>query len=314
MMARQSLSFVSSSARFAAPWMTGVMLLYAVPMLVLAVVSCTRWDGRSLSTMQWVGAENFKRLLTDPGLRKAVLNSVTYTAMNVPAQLLAGLILALVIRRSRRVGLWATIYYLPHVLGGVATILVWWWLLNPQIGPINSWLEALHDVVDRAARAVGGSGLGAWSPPPWLYDPGWAKPSLVLMNIWQCGGGMLIILAALMRADPAIEEAALVDGAGRISRFMSITLPQVSPALLFNTLTGVIFSMQSFSEPMLLSNFQQQESLLFYSLYLYQCAFERGQFGYAAAMVWALLGLLIAFTVSVVLLTRRWVQHEMESA
>lgn len=77
-MARQRLSHVSSSARFAAPWMTGVMLLYAVPMLVLAVVSCTRWDGRSLSTMQWVGAENFKRLLTDPGLRKAVLNSVTY--------------------------------------------------------------------------------------------------------------------------------------------------------------------------------------------------------------------------------------------
>ena len=134
------------------------------------------------------------------------------------------------------------------------------------------------------------------------------------MNVWQCGGGMLIVLAALMRTDPSIVESAMVDGAGRINRFLSITLPQVSPALLFNALTGVIFSMQSFSEPKLLSNFQQQDSLLFYSLCLYQCAFERGQFGFAAAMAWALLGLLIAFTTSAVLLTRRWVQHEMESA
>jgi len=293
--------------------MAGVTLLFALPMLVLAVVSCNRWDGRSLSTMQWIGAENFNRLLADPGLRKATWNSVIYTAMNVPAQLVAGLVLALLIRRSRRVGLWATIFYLPHVLGGVATILVWWWLLNPQVGPINSMLEALHDVLDRGARSLGADGLSPWSPPLWLYDPGWAKPSLVLMNVWQCGGGMLIVLAALMRTDPAIEEAAMVDGAGRINRFLSITLPQVSPALLFNALTGVIFSMQSFSEPKLLSNFQQQDSLLFYSLYLYQCAFERGQFGFAAAMAWALLGLLIAFTTSAVLLTRRWVQHEMES-
>lgn len=299
---------------FALPWLAGFLLLYAGPMVVLGLLSCMSWDGLSTSTLAWTGSENVQRLWNDRLLRTALLNSVAYTAMNVPAQLIVALGLALLIHRARRVGFWATLYYLPHVLGGVATILVWWWLLNPQVGPINRALGAVCASLDWPARSLGLASPRSWPTPPWLYSPSWAKPSLVLMNIWQAGGGMLIFLAALLRGDETLREAAALDGAGAFRRFLHVTLPLLSPAIMFNALTGVIFSMQEFDQPFLLSNFQQQNSLLFYVFYLYQTAFERQQFGYAAALAAFLLLALIAFTAATVRLTRRWVHYEMEGA
>lgn len=288
---------------FASPWLIGFVLLFFLPMAMLGVIAWTRWDGLSLSSLRWVGTSNFRALASDPLLRKAIVNSVTYTAMNVPCQLAAGLALALLIRRSRRVGWWATLYYLPHVLCGVATILIWWWLLNPQIGPVNRAISASFERL----------GLN-WPLPPWLYSPTWAKPSLVLMNLWHSGGCMLVFLAALLRQGPLLHEAAAIDGAGRFRRFWHITLPQISPAILFNALTGVIFSMQEFDQPLLLSNYQQQDSLLFIAMYLYQTAFERHRFGDAAAVAWLTCGLLLAFTAGAVAVARRYVRYDMEDS
>jgi multiple sugar transport system permease protein len=298
---------------FAAPWLVGLGLLYVGPMIASALLAMADWDGLSWSTFRWSGWANFDAVRQDGRLIKALVNSLCYTAMQVPAQLVVGLGLALLVKQSqRRLGLWATLYYLPHVFGGVATILIWWWLLNPQVGPVNRGLQCVFDWLDGPIRALGLPATRGWEVPPWLYSPGWAKPSLVLMNLWQAGGGMLVFLAALLRGGEELHEAARLDGAGTMRRFRHITLPQVSPAILFNAVTGVVFSMQAFNQPFLLRNFQQQDSLSFYVLYMYQVAFESHRFGYAAALAWVLLAVLLIFTATTVILTRRWVHYDMD--
>ncbi len=301
-----------SAAWFAAPWFVGLGLLYAGPMVASAVLACTDWDGLSWSSIKWVGGANFERALTgDRTLRLAMVNSATYTAMNVSAQLVAALGLALLVHRSRRhVGAWAAIYYAPHVLAGVASILIGWWLFNPQIGPINRGIRFTYELLDGPARAVGLGTTRDWPVPLWLYSPAACKPTLVIMNLWHAGGAMLIFLAALLRGGRAEYEAADLDGAGSLARFRAVTLPRLSPAILLNAVTGVIFSMQAFAQPFLLSNFQQENGLLFYSLNMYRTAFERNQFGYACAQAWVLLAALIVFTATAVVLTRRWVTYE----
>lgn len=298
---------------FVLPWIGALLLLYAAPAALLAILSVGRWRESSPAAIEWVGLSNFHRLLTDARLGQALANSAIYSVVNVPLQLAAALLLALLIRGSTRVGAWAVFYYAPHTMAGVAALLTWWWLLNPQSGPINEILRPVLQDVHRVAFAAGFAAEAPWTPPNWLYAPNWAKPSLWLMNLWYCGGGMLILLAALLKADPALSEAARLDGAGRVRRFLHVTLPHVSPAILFNAVTGAMLSMQEFSAPFLLSNFQQQDALSFYSLYLYRTAFERGDFGYAAAQAWLLLAMLLAFGLATSAITRRWVHYDMEA-
>lgn len=275
-------------------------------MTASAWISFTRWDGLSPDTMKWVGAENYRALPFDPTLRKCLWNSVVYTLMNVPVQMAVGLILALLAHHARRrTSVWATVYYVPHMLGGVAMILIWWWILNPQVGPLNRGILALFDVFGLTVAA-------GWRTPTWLFSPTWAKPSLVLMNACQSGGHMLVFLAALLRADRVVHEAAMLDGAGAVGRFWRITLPQLSPAILFNATTGVVFSMQAFNQPYLLSNYQQEDSLFFYMVYMYQSAFERHRLGYSGAMSWLLVGVLLAFTVALIVVTRRWIRYDVQ--
>jgi multiple sugar transport system permease protein len=284
-------------------------------MIAASLLSMTSWDGLSWSTLKWVSWANFRAAINDKSLRDALSNSISYTAMNVSAQLVVGLALALLVRQSRRhTGAWATLYYLPHVFGGVATILIWWWILNPQIGPVNRAIRAFYGAVQSPLAWAGLARTQGWPLPPWLYSPTWAQPSLVLMNLWQAGGAMLVFLAALLRGGDDLHDAAKLDGAGRLRRLWHITLPQISPAVLFNIVTGVVFSMQSFNQPFLLRNFQQQDSLLFYVLYMYQSAFEQHRFGYAMALAWLLLAVLVAFTAAAVFATRRWVHYDMDEA
>lgn len=304
----------NGGARFAAPWFIGLALVYAGPMLASGLLACTDWNGLSWSTIRWVGSDNFVRAIHhDPAVRRALANSAIYTTMNVAAQLVAAVGLALLVRRSRRrLGLWATLYFLPHMFAGVATILIAWWLFNPQIGPINRVIRGAIELLNDTSRQAGLAASIAWDPPAWLYSPVACKPTLVIMNLWHCGGAMLIFLATLLRGGDALYEAAALDGAGPWSRFRTITLPRLSPAILFNVVTGVIFSMQAFAQPFLLRNFQQEDGLLFYALNMYQTAFERNRFGYACAQAWILLAVLLVFTFTFVYISRRWVHYDIE--
>lgn len=290
--------------RFAIPWIVGAILLYALPLMGAGLIACTSWDGLTGDTFRWIGAANFTALFEDRLFLTALGNSLAFAALNVPVQLFVGLTLALLVKQARRGrSLWAMLYYAPHLVAGVATILIWWWLLNPRVGPINQ-------VIRVACDSLGLSDLS----PSWLFSPKSARPSLVFMNMWYAGGPMLIFLAALLRSSNSIHEAATLDGATRWQRFRFITIPQLAPAILFNAITLFVGSMQSFEQAFLLSNWEQRNALLFSSVYMYQSAFERHRFAYSLAQGLMLLLLLGAVAAVAVVIARRRVVYDFEEA
>ncbi|MHC4093723.1 MAG: carbohydrate ABC transporter permease, partial [Planctomycetota bacterium] len=209
------------------------------------------------------------------------------------------------------IGLFRTLLYLPHVLGGVATVLIWSWLFNPRFGPINSMLGWCVATADPVIGLFGEAGTTSWEPPGWFYSPQWCKPALIVMQIWSFGGSMLIFLAALQQVPRSLHEAAAMDGAGSQRRFRHVTLPHLTPAILFNLVTGLIFSMQAFHQAYLLTNRAQNDGLLFYVLYLYRCAFEPPyRVGYASALAWIFFAVVFALVILAVSSARRWVFYE----
>lgn len=291
------------STRFALPWIIGFLTLYALPLIGSALIACTAWDGLTRDSLRWIGLDGFRSLLDDRMFQLALWNSLAYASINVPCQLVVALALAMLVQHSKRRGLWTTLYYAPHLLAGVATILIWFWLLNPQVGPVN---RAIRTVCE----SVGMNPIR----PPWLYSATWARPSLALMNLWYVGGPMLIFLAALLRAGNNVHEAAMLDGATRQQRFLHITLPQLSPAIVFNALTLFVASMQSFEQAYLLSNWQQENTLLFTSVYMYQTAFERHRFAYALAQGLAMLCMLGVASIAAVFVGKWFVTYDFEEA
>ena len=295
---------------FVVPWLVGFLLMYGAPLTTGLWLSLTDWDGVSLAGATWVGWGNFAALLDDHRFLTAIENSLRFSSLNVICQLLVALWLALIVRRSRRRGLWATIFYTPYLLSGIATLVIWSWLLNPNAGPVNRLLFAALATLNEAMAWLGIEYTIELSTPRWLYSPDWARPSLVLMNLWRAGGPMLIFLAALLRTNPSIEEAAMLDGAGRQRRFISITLPQLMPALIFNVLTVFVASMQHFESAFLLSNWSQNGALQFATLEIYQTAFERQQFNYAVTQSIGLMALLTVFCVGGMMATRHVIKHD----
>lgn len=295
---------------FIAPWLVGFALMYGVPLLYGCWLALTDWDGIAVDKAAWIGTDNFAALLDDDRFLRALENSLRFSVLNVFCQLLLALWLAMVVRHARRRGWWATVFYVPHLLSGVATWLVWAWLLNPSVGPVNRILAATLGIMNDALAWIGPEYTLQIELPLWLYSPDAARPALVLMNLWRAGGPMLIFLAALLRTNPAIEEAAMLDGAGRGRRFFSITMPQLLPALVFNVLTVFVASMQHFEAPYLLSNWSQNGALQFATLEIYQTAFERQRFSYALAQSIGLMVLLTIFCVGALLTARRFVRYD----
>jgi multiple sugar transport system permease protein len=319
--------------------MLGVVFLTLLPMVASAAFSFTRWDGLHWAGVQWVGTENYDRLLgletgippktydpwyirslpgrpKDPLFYQAFYNTAFYSLLAVPLGLTASLLLALLLDlKLRGMAIFRTLYYLPHVLSGVATALVWSWLLNPKFGWVNTVIRAVYRVLDPLLTALGYAGTAAWPLPDWLYSPAGCKPALILMHVWSAGGAMLIFLAALQSVPHALYEAAAIDGARGWRRFRAITLPQITPALFFNLIVGIVYSLQTFSQAYLLQDRAQQNGLLFYVVYLYQCAFEEPhRLGYACALAWVLFAVLMVLTLLTVRSGRWWVHYESEGA
>ncbi len=299
---------------FAAPWLVGVVVLTVLPVLGSLVMSLLRWDGLTLSAgVQWVGLDHYRHLATDDAdFRKALSNSLIYSFMATPLSLAASLGAALLLsRRLPGMGIFRTLVYLPHVLGGVATVMIWSWLLNPRFGPVNAVLRESYALLDPLVRLWNPAGTSDWAVPGWFYSSTWCKPGLVLMQMWSFGGGMLIFLAALQQVNTQTVEAAHLDGAGWWSRLRHVTLPQLTPAVLFNTVTGLAASMQAFNQAYLMYNRSQDQGLLFYVLYLYRCAFEPPyRVGYASALAWVFFGLIFALVIVAVRTARHWVFYD----
>jgi multiple sugar transport system permease protein len=290
---------------FASPYLLGLAVILAGPLAISFVLSLTDYDGVGrLTSANWVGLANYRRALggADELFAKALANTLIYTAAAVPLQLVAALALATLLnRRLPGQSIFRTVLYLPHVVAGVATVMMWQWMFNPDLGLINS-----------ALRSVGVA-TGEHRMLQWLYSPSGAKPALILMSLWSVGGQMLIFLAALQNVPEHLHEAAMVDGAGPWRRWRHVTVPQISPAVFFNLVMGLIFSMQIFTQPFLLYTPQQDNALLMLVVHLYYEAFQFGRFGYASAIAWILTAILLVLTALVLASGRWWVYYESES-
>jgi len=294
---------------FASPWLTGFFVLTAGPMILSFLLAFTSWEGTGGDDFKWAWLDNYARAARDSDVGRALTNTAFYSFISVPLGLSVALGLAVLLNQKLRgIALFRTIFYMPSVIGGVATIMMWIWVFNPDYGLLNSVLRRGCNVL----AAAGIEGARTLQLPKWIADEHWAKPSLILMSLWGSGAAMLIFLAALQNVPDSLYEAVEIDGAGRWSKFVHITVPQISPAIFFNLVMGIIGSFQVFTQAFLMTNGGPNKATLFYVLYLYNKAFQDFEFGYASALAWILFLIIMFFTLLVLRSSRLWVYYEGE--
>jgi multiple sugar transport system permease protein len=285
---------------FASPWLIGFFLFTAGPMIASFLMSFTRWNGITpFREIEWVGSENYARLAAhDPSFRKALYNTAFYALFSVPIGMATALGMALLLnQRVKGLAFFRTVFYLPSVVSGVATAMLWAWLFNPSFGGVNWVLRHL--------------GL---PEPGWLTDERTAIWVFIFMSVWGVGNAMLIYLAGLQGIPEHLYEAAELDGAGPLVRFRHVTVPMLTPTLFFNLVMAIIGSFQVFTSAFVMTEGGPNEATLFYVLYLYQKAFEQFQMGYASAMAWILFAIVLALTLLVLRSSKAWVYYEGERA
>lgn len=285
---------------FIAPWLIGFLAFVAGPMIWSLYASFTNYD--VTSHMNWVGLDNYRRLLFDDELFwTSLYNTGFYVLFAVPLSIVTGVLIAVLLNQKvpgQRI--FRTIFFLPKVLTGVAVLLLWLWVFNPDFGPINVFLRA----------------IGVQNPPLWFSDPTWAKPALVIMSMWGAAGGYIIYLAGLQGIPRHLYEAAQLDGATPVQQFWSVTVPMMSPTIFFKLITGVAAAFQFWESALIVSEGGKggpSYSTLFYGLYMWQKAFGEYQMGYASAMAWVLLLITLLLTGIQFFVSRRWVYYEGEA-
>ncbi|WP_196943085.1 carbohydrate ABC transporter permease [Streptomyces sp. MC1] len=279
---------------FVSPWIVGFLLFTGGPMVYSLLLSFTHWD--LLSPAKFAGLANYRQALHDPDVGQAVKVTLLYAVLSVPAQTVLSLAVALLMNvKVGGIHVFRTIWYLPSLVSGVAQTVLFIWVFNPEHGLVNGVL-----------RALGVEG------PKWLFDPDWALSAVVLMSLWTVGGNMIIYLAGLQDIPSELYEAAALDGAGRLRVLWNITIPQISPVIFFNVVTGLIYAMQTFTQGYVITQNGggPSNSLLFYVVYLYQNAFKFFQMGYASALAWILFLMIMVLTAIVFRGSSFWVYYE----
>jgi multiple sugar transport system permease protein len=292
------------------PWLAGFSIFFGYPLIMSGYLSLNHYD--LLSPPRWVGLANYRYLFeSDQQVWPAVKNTLWIIAVLVPLQVVSALGIALMLARAKQgVGFFRTIFYLPALAPPVAATLAFVYILNPANGPVNVILSKL--------------GIDG---PLWFQDPSWAKPSLVLLGMWGVGNTMIIFLAAVLDVPKHLYESAALDGAGPLQRLRWVTLPSVSPVILFSIVIGVIQGLQYFTQAFIAANVASgqasqagdqtvnnlgypQGSTLFYPVLLYQQGFRYFNMGYASAL--AILLLIVAFSITLLIVvnSRRWVHYQ----
>ena len=274
------------------PWLLGFVVFTAYPIVASAYYSLT--DYPILDAPRWIGFDNYRDLFQDDLFWKSLRVTTVYCLAAVPGTVIVGYLIALLLNQKvRLMPLWRTVFFLPSIVPAIAAAYLWSWLLNPELGLVNT--------------ALGGLGL---PKPGWFGSPDWVLPAFVLMALWSAGGNMILYLAALQQVPTAYYEAAQIDGAGPIRRLLRITLPMTSPVILFTFVTGLIGSFQVFTAGYVLTAGGPNNESLFYVLYLYLKGWRDFQMGYASAMAWILFLLMLVLTLFTILLSRRFVHYE----
>ena len=289
---RQSLRGLA----FASPFLIGFVIFIAWPVAASAWYSFT--DFNLFQPPHFVGLDNYRHMVHDAVFWKSLTNTLYLTAIGVPVGLALSLGGALILNRPvRGQPLFRALVYLPTIVPVVVSGYLWRWLLNPQYGYVDELLRLLH-----------------LPQPLWLDDPAWGKPAILVVTLWTVGGMTVIFLAALRNVPKDLYEAAAIDGAGPITRFWHVTWPMISPVTLFQVIVSTIAYLQVFTQPYLLAQTRlntssggPENSMLSYSMYLFQNAFVYLKMGYASAMAWVLFLVTMAVTALILLNAKRWV-------
>lgn len=289
---------------FLAPWLVGVVLLQAYPILMTVYYAFTNFGGIDFPP-SFIGFANFTTAFQfDPYFFTAVFNTLWWVGISVPVTLVLGLLLAVALNRTGRgMGLYRTLFYLPSMVPSVAAGLLFAWVFNPVSGPVNAILGVFHI-----------------TGPGWFTSPQWAKVGLVILSAWQIGPTMVIFLAGLQAVPREVVEAATIDGAGRVRCFRSIVLPLLTPTVFFNLILGFIGAFSLFTQAIVVSAASgagatgssvslgaPDNSTLFYAVNMYRVIFDQFQFGYGSALS-VMLTLTVALVAIVLFATaRKWV-------
>lgn len=280
---------------FIAPWIIGFIVFTIGPLIFSLIMSFFDWP--VIGDPTFVGLGNYIEMFTqDKQVFKSLIISIKYAAIFVPLNLCIVLFLAMLISQPvRGVKIYRTIFYLPTVISGVAISIIWGWILNSKYGILNYFLSFL--------------GIEG---PQWLVDPKWAIVAVVIASAFGVGSMMLIFYTNIKEIPIDLYEAASLDGASPARQFFSITLPIITPTLLFNLVTSIISSFQQVTLVMLLTGGGPMKSTYFYGLMTYNNAFEHHKLGYASANAWVMFIIILCLTALVFRSSSTWVFYETE--
>ncbi|NYV27851.1 sugar ABC transporter permease [Streptobacillus felis] len=275
---------------FIAPWFFGMILFTLGPLIMSLIMSLYDWP--VIGERVFVGFKNYIDLFTkDPQFYKSLYITFKFTAFFVPLNIILSLILALLISKNiKGMSFFRIIFYLPTVVSSVAVSIIWGWILNTEFGILNYGLS-----------------LFKITGPDWLNNEIWALVALVLVSGWTVGTMMLVFYTALKAIPIELYESATIDGSGPIRTFFSITLPLITPTLLFNIVTAIIGALQNLALVLLLTNGGPLNSTYMYGLFVYNNAFKKSKLGYASASAWIMFILIIILTSLIFKTSKKWV-------
>lgn len=278
------------------PWILGLILFVAGPMLTSGYLSFTRYD--IVNPPEFVGMQNFVDIFTrDRLFWPSMLRTFQYAAIVVPLALVGSLLAALLLNQSLQgTAFYRTFFFLPHLTPIVASAVLWGWIFNPDVGPVNHVIRTVTSSPDA---------------PGWFRDPDWAMTGLIIMAMWGAIGGnnMVIFLAGLQGVPQELYEAASIDGAGTIRRFWHITLPMLTPTIFFNMVLGIIGALRVFAAAFVATQGGPAYATWFYALHIYTRAFKYFEMGYASALAWIFFFVMFAFTYIQFRASKRWVYY-----
>lgn len=277
---------------FISPWVIGFLWFNLYPVVASVYYSFTSFH--VIDPPQWVGLDNFHTLINDELFWTSLYNTAYYIAGSVPLDLVAALFLAVLLNLQLPMrAILRTCYYIPTIVPTVAGAILWIMLFNTHGGIINST-------------------LGVFGIPeiPWLSSPDWAMPALILVSVWGVGQAVVIFLAGLQDVPTTLYEAARLDGAGPLQLVWHVTVPLVSPVILFNGILGMVNASQVFAQPLIMTGGGPLNATLMYSITLFRNAFVYYKMGYASALGWILFVFLFALTLVSLRLSRRFVHYE----
>lgn len=278
---------------FIGPQLFGLLAFVAGPLVFALFLSLTTWDG--FGERDFVGLDNFVSLLQDETFWVSLRNTAYFTVLVVPGDLACALLIALALNKVRGRIAYRVFFFMPVVTSSVAVSVVWMWLLNGEFGPLNSYLRSWF----------------GFNPPNWLVDPDAVIPALVIVSLWRgVGFTMVIFLAGLQGIPETYIEAAQIDGASPVRRFWHITLPLLSPTILFLTVVSFIGSFQIFDIAFVMTRGGPGDASRTLVYHIYDLAFVKFEFGKSAAVAVILFAILLVLTLLQLRAQRRWVHYE----